>query len=119
MQFGNLKVKSILLMSLSFLMVFLSSCYCSCTCESCEGCKIVTAPYLSSDSIIARKAFCTTENILMDQVVLDSIEAFKKQYPNSAGYFTVTDSTWNCDKKTHLSCREADKLKKYACTCYK
>lgn len=96
-----------------------SSCWCSCDCSFCEGCTTIEAVNSANDSTVAKKTFCSSGNLLNDFVVFDSIKAFKSRYPASSITFKTKDTTWNCDKKLNLTCKESDKLKKYTCKCVK
>jgi hypothetical protein len=114
-----LKNKIFILIFLSSL-IFVYGCYnCSCHCNYCLGCKIVTITRRTDDSLLVQKKFCSQTNIYTNQPLQDSITKFKnKYYGNSYYKVNERDSTYNCDSFKYKDCDRATP-QDYMCECAK
>lgn len=96
----------------------LSSCFCSCNCSTCNGCAIMVARDNQTGLLVERKKYCTENNFLTDTLVNDSCVKFIDRH-RGINVVNRVDSTFNCEKKDHITCKEAGKLRDFKCDCFK
>jgi hypothetical protein len=110
---------------ISFLLV-LYSCRCDCQCSKNLGCAVLTVRKVNgitiTDTVIATKTYCSTNDYYTDQSLQDSILAFKKQYNTDKSTVYVKDSIYKqYETIEHVKCGGTYQYTNqgYGCSCAK